>query len=198
MIYDITQPLFECEVFPGDPKPEKKVILSIENGGVCNLTAFSMCAHNGTHVDAPFHFLKDGKSIDQVKLEKFIGPSYVEGHEGDVTAQDAKDILKRAAMAYEGAQKKILMKGNATVTLEAARVFAEAGIDLVGNESQTVGPEDGPMEVHVALLGAEVVLLEGIRLAMVPDGAYFLNCAPLNLTDTDGAPCRAILMDFKD
>ena len=148
--------------------------------------------------NAPFHFLKDGKSIDQVKLEKFIGPSYVEGHEGDVTAQDAKDILKRAAMAYEGAQKKILMKGNATVTLEAARVFAEAGIDLVGNESQTVGPEDGPMEVHVALLGAEVVLLEGIRLAMVPDGAYFLNCAPLNLTDTDGAPCRAILMDFKD
>ena len=198
MIYDITQPLFECEVFPGDPKPEKKVILSIENGDVCNLTAFSMCAHNGTHVDAPFHFLKDGKSIDQVKLEKFIGPSYVEGHEGDVTAQDAKDILKRAAMAYEGAQKKILMKGNATVTLEAARVFAEAGIDLVGNESQTVGPEDGPMEVHVALLGAEVVLLEGIRLAMEPDGAYFLNCAPLNLTDTDGAPCRAILMDFKD
>ena len=198
MIYDITQPLFECEVFPGDPKPEKKVILSIENGDVCNLTAFSMCAHNGTHVDAPFHFLKDGKSIDQVKLEKFIGPSYVEGHEGDVTAQDAKDILKRAAMAYEGAQKKILMKGNATVTLEAARVFAEAGIDLVGNESQTVGPEDGPMEGHVALLGAEVVLLEGIRLAMVPDGAYFLNCAPLNLTDTDGAPCRAILMDFKD
>ena len=198
MIYDITQPLFECEVFPGDPKPEKKVILSIENGDVCNLTAFSMCAHNGTHVDAPFHFLKDGKSIDQVKLEKFIGPSYVEGHEGDVTAQDAKDILKRAAMAYEGAQKKILMKGNATVTLEAARVFAEAGIDLVGNESQTVGPEDGPMEVHVALLSAEVVLLEGIRLAMVPDGAYFLNCAPLNLTDTDGAPCRAILMDFKD
>lgn len=198
MIYDITQPLFECEVFPGDPKPEKKVILSIENGDVCNLTAFSMCAHNGTHVDAPFHFLKDGKSIDQVKLEKFIGPSYVEGHEEDVTAQDAKDILKRAAMAYEGAQKKILMKGNATVTLEAARIFAEAGIDLVGNESQTAGPEDGPMEVHVALLGAEVVLLEGIRLAMVPDGAYFLNCAPLNLTDTDGAPCRAILMDFQD
>ena len=53
MIYDITQPLFECEVFPGDPRPEKKVVLRIENGDACNLTAFSMCAHNGTHVDAP-------------------------------------------------------------------------------------------------------------------------------------------------
>ena len=195
MIYDITQPLFECEVFPGDPKPEKKIVMSIENGDVCNLTAFSMCAHNGTHVDAPFHFLNNGKGIDQVRLEKFIGPAYVEGHEGDVTAQDAKDILERATKAYDGAQKKILIKGKATVTLEAAKVFAEAGVDLVGNESQTVGPEDGPMEVHLVLLGEEVVLLEGIRLDAVPDGVYLLNCAPLNLTNTDGAPCRATLMD---
>lgn len=195
MIYDITQPLFECNVFPGDPKPEKKTILRIENGDVCNLTFFSMCAHNGTHVDAPFHFLKDGKGIDQIKLEKFIGPAYVEGHEGDITAQEARRILERAAKAYHGAQKRILIKGNAVVTLEAAKVFAESGVDLLGNESQTVGPESGPMAVHLVLLGAEVVLLEGIRLDAVPDGVYFLNCAPLNLTNTDGAPCRAILMD---
>lgn len=198
MIYDISQPLFECEVFPGDPRPEKKVVLRIENGDACNLTAFSMCAHNGTHVDAPLHFLKDGKGIDQVKLEKYIGVSYVESHEGDVTAQDAKDILERATKAYDGAQKKILIKGKATVTLEAAEIFAQAGVDLVGNESQTVGPEDAPMEVHLVLLGAEVVLLEGIRLAAVPDGVYFLNCAPLNLTNTDGAPCRATLMDLQE
>ena len=198
MIYDITQPLFECEVFPGDPRPEKKVVLRIENGDACNLTAFSMCAHNGTHVDAPLHFLKDGKGIDEVKLEKYIGVSYVESHEGDVTAQDAKDILERATKAYDGAQKKILIKGKATVTLEAAEIFAQAGVDLVGNESQTVGPEDAPMEVHLVLLGAEVVLLEGIRLAAVPDGTYFLNCVPLNLTNTDGAPCRATLMDMKE
>ena len=198
MIYDITQPLFECEVFSGDPRPEKKVVLRIENGDACNLTAFSMCAHNGTHVDAPLHFLKDGKGIDQVKLEKYIGVSYVESHEGDVTAQDAKDILERATKAYDGAQKKILIKGKATVTLEAAEIFAQAGVDLVGNESQTVGPEDAPMEVHLVLLGAEVVLLEGIRLAAVPDGVYFLNCAPLNLTNTDGAPCRATLMDLQE
>ena len=67
---------------------------------------------------------------------------------------------------------------------------------MIGNESQTVGPEDGPMAVHLVLLGAEVVLLEGIKLSAVPDGVYVLNCAPLNLTDTDGAPCRAILMDL--
>lgn len=196
MIYDITQPLFECTVFPGDPRPEKKAVLRIENGDICNLTSFAMCAHNGTHVDAPYHFIRDGKPIDQVRLEKFIGPAYVEGHDGDVTAQDARDILTRAAQAGHDAQQRILIKGKATVTLEAAKVFAEAGIDLVGNESQTVGPEDAPAAVHYVLLGAEVVLLEGIRLAAVPDGVYLLHCAPLNLTDTDGSPCRATLMEL--
>lgn len=196
MIYDITQPLFECEVYPGDPRPVKKVLLSLERGDVCNLTALTMCAHNGTHVDAPFHFLQQGKPIDQINLEKFIGPAYVAGHAGDVTARDARDILARARQAGREAWRKILIKGDVTVTLEAAEVFADAGIDLIGNESQTVGPVNAPKAVHLALLGAEVVLLEGIRLAAVPDGAYFLHCAPLLLTDTDGAPCRATLMDF--
>lgn len=196
MIYDITQPLFECAVFPGDSQPEKKILQRIENGDICNLTAFSMCAHNGTHVDAPFHFYKDGKGIDKVPLEKFIGPAFVISHEGDVSADDAKRMLEQAKKAYAGAEKKILIKGDAVVTLEAAKVFAEAKLDLVGNESQTVGPMSGPMPVHLVLLGVEVVLLEGIRLGSVPDGAYLLNCAPLNLTDTDGAPCRAVLMNI--
>ena len=195
MIYDITQPLYECVVFPGDPKPEKTIVMSIDKGDICNLTSISLCAHNGTHVDAPYHFINDGKGIDQVSLEKFIGPAYVCGHEGDVTAEDAQRMLKKAQESYAGSEKRILIKGKATVTLEAAKIFAQAGVDLVGNESQTVGPEDGPMEVHLVLLGSEVVLLEGIRLANVPDGAYLLNCAPLNLTNTDGAPCRAVLMD---
>ena len=88
------------------------------------------------------------------------------------------------------------MKGKATVTPEAAKVFAEAGIKLFGNESQTVGPEDAPMAVHLVMLGAEIVLLEGIRLAEVPVGKYLLNAAPINLGGADGAPCRAVLIDL--
>ena len=75
-------------------------------------------------------------------------------------------------------------------------MFAEAKIDLVGNESQTVGPEDGPMPVHKVLLGANIVLLEGIRLSGVKEGVYFLSAAPLSLLDSDGAPCRAVLVKF--
>ncbi len=196
MIYDISQPVFSCAVYPGDPKPERTSLLRLENGDLCNLTAFSMCAHNGTHVDAPLHFFANGKGVGAVASEKFVGPAYVGTFEGNVSAKDAEALLCKAKNAYPGAEKRILIKGDATVTLEAARVFANSGVDLVGNESQTVGPEDAPMAVHLALLSTEVVLLEGVRLSLVPDGAYLLNCAPLNLGDCDGAPCRAILMDL--
>lgn len=192
MILDISQEVFSCAVFPGDPAPEKKSLQSVANGDVCNLTALSMCAHNGTHVDAPFHFLNDGKTVDQMGLEPFIGDCFVTRHEGDVTAVDAAWILTQARAA--NADKRILIGGNATVTAEAAREFAKAGILLLGNESQTVGPEDAPMEVHLILLGAQVVLLEGLVLKDVPAGKYHLSAAPLNLGGCDGAPCRAYLM----
>jgi arylformamidase len=169
------------------------VTLSIQNGDVCNLTAFKMCAHNGTHVDAPFHFYADGKTIDQVDLDRFIGWAYVAEHEGDISADDAKNILKAA-----NGCERILVKGKAVVTKEAAQVFAQAGIKLFGNESQTVGPIDAPKEVHLIMLGAEIVLLEGIRLEKVPAGKYFLNAIPLNLGGADGSPCRATLVEMED
>ena len=197
MIYDISQPVFGCKVYPGDPEPTKELLASLENGDEYNLSAFSMCAHNGTHVDAPMHFLKEGKGIGSVALEKFIGPAYVGTvQEGDVGEREARMLLQAAQKAYPGAQRRILIRGDATVTEKAAVFFADAGIDLIGTESQSVGPENAPMAVHLALLRAEVVLLEGIRLSKVSDGAYLLNCAPLNLGETDGAPCRAILMDL--
>lgn len=193
MLIDITQELFSCNVFPGDPQPERKQVQSIENGDICNLTELSMCAHNGTHADAPYHFIKDGKTIDRMGLEPFVGDCFVARMDGDVLAEDAVKIMKRAEDA--GAPQRILIAGKATVTEEAARVFAEAGILLLGNESQTVGPEDAPMNVHLILLGNECVLLEGIVLDGVKEGRYFLSAAPLNLGGCDGAPCRAYLIE---
>lgn len=193
-IYDIAQEVFGCQVFAGDPAPEKKQLCSIEKGDLCNLTAFGMCAHNGTHIDAPFHFIKDGKTVDSVSLDTFIGMAYVAEHNGIVSADDATEILEKAKKQNSEAAKRILIKGDAEVSAEAAKVFAESNILLLGNESQTVGPENAPMEVHLILLGAGAVLLEGIRLAKVSEGVYFLNAAPLNLSGADGSPCRAILI----
>jgi len=193
-IYDISQELFSSTVFPGDPKPKREELLKMENGDVCNLTALYMCAHNGTHIDAPYHFYKDGKTVEQISLERLVGYAYVIEHNGNVTENDAKEIIVKAKNAHPDAYKRILIGGDATVTYEASLAFAEAEIYLIGNESQTVGPEDAPMAVHKVLLEKEIVILEGIRLKNVPEGVYLLSTAPLLLGGSDGAPCRAILI----
>ncbi len=189
-IYDISQEVFGCAVYPGDEAPSKREEMRMSRGDLYNLTSFSMCAHNGTHIDAPFHFLEDGDTVEQIPLEKLVGNCYVSQQNEDIDAGKAHQILTCAKGI-----NRILIKGTGTVTLSAARVFAEAAIDLIGVEGQSVGPEDAPMAVHNVLLGARVVLLEGIRLDGIGEGVYFLNAAPLSLAGSDGAPCRAILME---
>ena len=191
-IIDISQEILSCKVYPGDPAPEGKKIASMEQGEMYNLSVFSMCAHNGTHIDAPAHFLKDGKTVEDMTLDSFVGNCYVVHHEGEMTDEDAINVLEKAKA--NGASERILIEGNAVVTADAANVFVQAGVCLIGNESQSVGPEDAPMEVHLILLGAGVILLEGIVLKDVEEGKYFLSAVPLNLAGFEGAPCRAYLI----
>lgn len=188
-IYDISQELFTGQVYPGDLAPFCEQIQKIAAGDVCNLTNLTMCAHNGTHVDAPYHFYEKGRTVDQLDLQKVIGPAQVVAFEGELTAADVDGLLLPQT-------KRVLFKGRCVITLEAAGALNRHKIELVGVESQTVGPEDAPMAVHFELLGREVALLEGIRLEGVPEGIYLLNAAPLNLGGADGAPCRAVLLDI--
>lgn len=196
MIIDISREVFSCAVYPGDPSPIKKSLMSIDKGDIVNLTAFSMCAHNGTHIDAPFHFYKDGKTVGEIPLEKFVGPCYVAFFEGEIHKEDIERIYSKAVetSGIEGA-KRLLLGGNCSLMEDAASFLADKHIFLFGNESQTIGPENAPAKVHYILLKEEVVLLEGIRLSGVKEGAYMLFAQPLNLGDADGAPCRAILID---
>ena len=192
-IIDISQEVLSCKVYEGDPTPKANKIIDMEDGGVYNLSALYLCAHNGTHVDAPLHFFQDGSSIDEMELEHFVGECYLAEHSGDVKVADALEILEKARKS--GAKKRILIKGNATVTEEAARIFADAEILLLGNESQSVGPIDSPMAVHKILLSKDIVLLEGVVLDKAREGRYILNCAPLNIKGFEGSPCRAILIE---
>lgn len=192
-LYDITQELFSCKVYEGDPKPQLQRLLSMEEGGLYNLSALSLCAHNGTHVDAPAHFIRDGKTIEQIPLDSFVGHCSLLRHEGEVSAADAQKMLEKARNF--GAAERLLIGGDAVVTEEAAAVFAKSQLKLLGNESQSVGPLDAPMKVHQILLGKEIVLLEGIVLTDIPEGRYFLNATPLNTGGLEGSPCRAWLME---
>ena len=193
-IIDISQELLNCEIYDGDPSPKITRLTDMEAGDIYNLSALSLCVHNGTHIDAPKHFIKDGATVDEITLDTLIGRCFVVFGHGSITAEDAEDIYARAES--ENAEKRILIKGDVTVTEAAAKVFAEKRLLLLGNEGQTVGPKDSPMAVHLALLGAGVILLEGIVLEDVTEGAYLLNAAPLNIKGCEGSPCRAWLMEI--
>lgn len=187
-IYDITQELFGGKVYPGDPAPSYERILTIEKGDPCNLTKFQMCAHNATHMDAPAHYYTEGKTIEQVELSSCVGPCSVI----DLTDCGEAELIKR----LETCQKRLLIKGDGVVTLERAKLFIRYGIVLVGIEGQSVGPDDSHEPVHFELLGKEVVILEGLVLKEVTVGEYFLSAAPLKLGGSEGAPCRAILLQM--
>ena len=156
--------------------------------------AVQMSLENGSSMW--FILPDEGKTVDELALETFIGMAFVAMQEGELSAADAQAILQKARAHGDDAAKRILIKGRAVVSLAAAECFAAAGVLLVGSESQSVGPEEAPMAVHKALLGTGAVLLEGIRLDAVPEGKYLLNAAPLKLAGADGAPCRALLIEL--
>lgn len=187
-LHDITQELFGGKVYPGDLPPTFDRVSSIDKGDTYNLTNLMMGAHNATHVDAPFHFCEQGKTIEKIDLSRCIGPCTVIEPK-DMSSEFFHEQLKSC-------KKRILIKGNTIITLELAKHLNDLEILLVGVESQSVGPEGAPMQVHLELLGKEVVLLEGIRLDTVEPGDYFLFAAPIKLGGCDGAPCRAVLLEF--
>lgn len=189
MIIDISQEITKCKVYPGDPSPKVRKISDMNNGDMYNLSEFSMCSHNGTHVDAPSHFIQNGKTIDEIPLEYFVGECYVSECSGNLSKDDAFKVIDKAKGC-----KRILLKGDVVVTKDAADVFKKANLMLLGNESQSIGPVDSPMEVHIILLGSNIVLLEGINLKNVNEGKYYLCAQPLNIKGIEGSPCRAILI----
>lgn len=194
MVIDISQEIFSSQIYPGDPAPKKQILSDISQGDAYNLSAFSMCSHNGTHIDAPRHFLPQGATIDQLSPNIFVGSAYVATCEGAIGAEEAQSILEIASRAESGAAERLLLRGQSLVTAEAARVFAAARLKLIGCESLSFGPEEAPAEVHIILLSAGIILLEGLRLQHVQDGAYLLSAIPLNLGGCEGAPCRAVLV----
>ena len=192
MIVDISQEILSCKVYPGDSAPKLIKQMDMGKGDLYNLSAFEMGCHNGTHIDAPAHFFVNGTTVDGLLLESCVDKCYVAWHHGNITAADATQIMGKRKSA--NADRRILIGGDCVVTAEGAQVFADNGILLIGNESQSVGPENAPMAVHKILLGQNIVLLEGIVLNNVAEGAYFLSAAPLNIAGAEGCPCRAYLI----
>lgn len=193
-IYDISQEVLNCEVYPEDPKPSITFLKETAKGDLYNLSTFEMCSHNGTHIDAPLHFFNDGKSIKDIILEKCVGKCFVIREEEIKDAEMTKNTINRLQLLDKEASKRLLVKGRCDISKEVASILSNS-IDLIGSETQSVGPENVPMAVHLELLRNDVVLLEGIRLNEIKEGIYFLSAAPLNIGIAEGSPCRALLIE---
>ncbi len=191
----VTAPPFELEerrrMSKGDPN---------------NSSALNMSVHSGTHIDAPFHFVADGNTIDQLPLERFIGPALVFAVEAE------RYITKEhvAGIRLDGATRVLFKTRNSELlhqqeydpdfvafSVEAAQSLVELGVELVGLDYLSVAHADEQVPVHRAFLDHGVVLLEGIDLSAVAPGRYELMCLPIPLGDSDGAPCRAVLRDLE-
>jgi len=186
-IIDITQELFSCRLFPGDKPPTYRRVKTMEQDRH-NLTAISMNVHNGTHIDAPNHFVAGGKAIHELDLALFYGKCTVAELDGIICESKIKSIL-------ETCQERLLIKGQIELSEAAARLIGNSHVKLIGVEDQSVAPVQSPLPVHVILLEKEVIPLEGLDLSAVTPGEYLLTAFPLNMDDADGSPVRAVLIE---
>ncbi len=210
-LYDISLAVSaDMPVWPGDPAVRMWRASSISGGDPCNVTRLDIGAHTGTHVDAPLHFIDGAAAVDRLSLESLVGPCLVaDFSDCETITADALSRLpdppgerilfktRNSARREEYGAK--FFEGFTAVDESAAGRIARWGVKLVGIDYLSVerypSPPGNP--VHVALLSAGIVILEGLDLSEVPAGSYELICLPVKLRGSDGAPARAVLRDMR-
>jgi len=203
-IFDVTVPISKnLPVYPGDPpvKIERKATIG-KNDASYNLSRYSFSSHVGTHVDAPFHFIADGKTVDQLPLELLMGRARVVEvtsprideaalKEFDFTA--AARVLFKTRNSYLWSKPEFV-QDYVYITPGAARVLVNEGIKLVGIDYLSVEKfGSDTYDTHLTLLGAGTLIIEGLDLREIEPGDYELICLPMKFQGGDGSPARVIL-----
>jgi arylformamidase len=208
-LIDISLPLQpDLPTWPGDPRLQRERFVCMEEGHVANVSQLACCVHVGTHVDAPYHFVADGKTVEHLALDTLIGEAVVV-HVPDVESVTAADLERLTLPA--GVQRLLLRTHNSALwaagmapfreeyvalTEDAAQWVVDHSIRLIGVDYLSVQRyHDGP-RTHQILLEAEVIILEGLNLAHVAPGTYELLCLPLKLIGAEGAPARTVLRAY--
>ncbi len=195
----------DLPVWPGDPPVVLDRISSMQAGETANLSRFASGVHVGTHVDAPLHFIDDGRPIEELPLDALVGEARL------VSFPDI-DLIDEATLAKAdippGTERLLFKTRNGRlwppevegfqrdfvgVEESGARWLVERGVKLVGVDYLSVAPWAAPVPTHRVLLGAGVVIVEGLDLRHVEPGRYTLYCLPLKLLGSEGAPARAVL-----
>jgi arylformamidase len=179
----------------------------MEDGKHNNVSRLALSAHAGTHVDAPYHFIADGKTIESLALDALIGPAQVVELPDDCTDINAQ-VLADAGIRFDTGRLLLktrnsrywtepglpFQKSFAALTPDGAQYLVDGGTRLVGIDYFSIAPFGDSVPTHRVLLGASMVILEGIDLSAIAPGFYELYCLPLKLGGSDGAPARAVLI----
>lgn len=207
-IYDISLTISpDLPIWPGDPGLELEKFESMDKGAHANVTRISTSVHVGTHVDAPHHFINDGRTVEALSLEVLTGSCYVmqlpdgidaitsEVLERSEITPDMKRILFGTSNSHLWAKgEKEFQTDFVAITEDGADWLVERGVQLVGVDYLSVAPYGDSVATHKVLLEAGVVIVEGLNLSKVMRGFYDLYCLPLKIAGSDGAPARAILI----
>jgi arylformamidase len=194
----------ETPIYPGDPPAEFTWFRSIARGDIVNLSDLHMGAHTGTHIDAPLHFIAGGATIDQIPLEKLIGPARIIECSPEATIIDTAELQRHN---WKGAKRILFKTRNSysnfwadkqfhpdftALAPEAARLLVEAGVELVGIDYHSIEKFGSPQPLtHRALLAKNTVVVEALDLRKASAGDYDLVCLPAKLVGREGAPTRA-------
>ena len=204
-IFDISIGIDEnLPLWPGDPELRLQWAANIEQGDLVNLTELSMSIHTGTHIDAPLHFLPNGKPIDSLSLNVFVGEAQVVAIPQDVnliTVDILQDVCEINAARILFKTKNSQLWGTSKfqqdyVALEAsaAQWLVDQGVQLVGIDYLSIAPFKNPAPTHEILLRNNIAIVESLDLRSVEPGLYTLICLPLKLVGREAAPARAILL----
>lgn len=206
-IYDVSVGITpDMPVWPGDPPVRLNRVRSMEDGAEANVTHFEAGVHVGTHIDAPLHFIKGGRSVDAVPLKSLIGRVYVVDLRraqvlNAATLETAKIPPRTRRLLFKTRNSDYWTKGErkfqrdfVAVDSSGAEWLVRKGVRLVGVDYLSIAPFGDAAPTHRILLQAGVVVVEGLSLAGVSQGRYSIYCLPLKLVGSDGAPARVILV----
>ncbi len=206
-IYDISIDIVAGGVtYPGNPPIAFELQQALARGDGANVSTLSFGSHTATHVDAAKHFFDDGQTVEQLPLDRLVGPCVVLEFDDNVMAIGRAELEKHdlagvTRVLFKTRNSRSLQKRSefvkdyTYVSPEGAEGLVGLGIELVGVDYLSVEQfRSGHHRTHRTLLGARVIIIEGLALADVPPGRYELICLPLKLRGLDGAPARAILV----
>lgn len=206
-IYDISLTISKLSVvWPGDPPPQFSLLSSVDKGDNATVTQLTMSAHTGTHVDAPRHFIQGAAGVDMLDLNVLVGPALVvDAGEANALTADVLNALNIPAgvdrILFKTRNSELWALGERTfyksfvgITEDGAQWLLSRGVRLVGADYLSVAPYHNTRPTHQTLLGAGVILLEGLNLSGIKPGEYQLCCLPLKIKNCDGAPARVILI----